>query len=515
MPDLSRRIVTGEELHQKIYKGIQEIYDMAAAAYGPKAGNALIEMPYGSPLISRDGVTNVEKVNPKDPIARATVDIIRQASRKNNKRVGDGTTAAVILSYHLYMAARKLIGAGYNRMEVSKMLQDASLKAIDAIDAMKKPVTKKLLEHVAIVSAGDGALGQMIADVVQEAGVDGGIMVEDFAGAGVYNELVEGFYFRKGFTNQNLLTDVSNLRSEHKDVDIFITDKSLRTTADIAPILEKVIVAGGKGSEMVIIGEVLEEALAILILNRQNVTTTVVDVPVQGAMRTLFLEDIACITGGKVFPAGASSSSFDVDMLGSADAVYVDEHSTTIVGVNGIREDVDTRIAELRKQLDEAESPATIEALKSRLEKLTGKIAKIMVGGASEVEQQEVKLRAEDAINAVQAAIKDGIVVGGGVALARVAPETFKEAYQAPFKQLVTNAGLNAEKALWTVLDAPTWHGYNLRRPTEKPVDLLKEGIVDPSLVIKEVIKNATSVVSQLITVDIGSVFNDRTQKYD
>lgn len=516
MSNLSRELITGEELHIKIQKGIQEIYDMAVSAYGPQAGNVLIELPYGSPIISRDGVTNVEKVNPEEPVAKAVVEIVRQASRKNNRKVGDGTTAAVILSYHLYKAARKLIGSGHNRMVVAKMLQDTATEVIAFIDEMKKPIKdKEMLDFVATVSAGDPALGKMIADVVKEVGIEGGIIVEDFAGSGVYSELVDGFYFRKGFTNQNLLTDISNLRSEHKDADILITDKPLRTTADIAPILEKIVATGGKGSELVIIGEVLDEALAVLILNRHNVITTVVDAPMAGAMRTLFLEDIAIVTGGKVFPAGAPSNTFDIKILGSAKTVIVDEHATTIIGGEGSGEDVELRIKELSKQLEEADHPSTIEALKSRLEKLTGKVAKIMVGGASEVEQGETKLRADDAVNAVQAALKDGIVPGGGVALALLAPEAFREAYEAPFKQLMTNAGLNAEKALWKVQEAPLWHGYNLRNITDEPVDLLKEGVVDPALVIKEVVRNATSVISQLITVETFSGYKDRAQKND
>lgn len=519
MSKASRDIVYGTELQQKIASGIEKIYLVAKAAYGPGAGNALLELPYGDPLVSRDGVTNVEKVFLEDAIENMAARTIVQASRKNNRKVGDGTTAVVILAYHLYQEAQKLIAAGHNRMEVARMLEQTAVEAIAQLDKIKKPATEKLVKYVSVVSSGDEAIGQMIADVISEVGIDGGVTVEDFAGVGIYNELVDGFYFRKGFTNVNLTNDPSNLESRHQDVDIFITEKKMNTTGDIAPILEKIISAGGKGKELVLVGECSEEVLSILLLNRMNgiVSVTPVDLPIFGAMRALALEDLALITGGRVYVPGSNASDFDISMLGGAQQVVINEFSTTIIGGDGAAEDVEKRTADLRQQLKEADSSITVDALKERLARLTGKIAIIRVGGATEVEQKEVKLRVEDAVCAVQAAIKDGIVPGGGVALARVETKNFVDSFSQPFMQLVENAGYNADRALWTVQETPTWHGYNLRKNISRyvPEDLLKAGVIDPASVVKEVVQNATSVVSKLITVSVGVTYADREQKHD
>lgn len=511
----TKQLIFEEDLQAGIARGIEQTYLVAKAAYGPLAGNALLELPYGDPLISRDGVTNVDKVFWEDAVENMAAQLVKQASKKNNKKVGDGTTAVVILAYHLYMEARKLIVGGFNRMAVARMLEETAAMVVAELDTMKKPVDSALLRHVAVVSAGDEAIGAMIADVVEAVGVDGGITIEEFEGRGIYNELVDGFYFRKGFTNINLITDPSNLESRHDDADILICEKPLKTQTDIGPILEKFIKNGGR--ELVIIGEASDEVLALLTLNRLkgNLTTTVIDVPVFGAMRSLFLEDIAVLTGGKVFLPGGNPDDFDLAMLGSAEHVIVNEYSTTIIGAEGAKEDTEARISELRGQLAGAESPITIEALRDRLSKLTGKIAIIRVGGALDVEKGEVKLRVQDAVSAVQAAIQDGIVPGGGVALARIATNNFTKAFQEPFKQLVDNAGENPEQYLWTMLEKSLWYGYDLKARNGKPCDLLKAGVIDPSSVIKEVVINATSVVSKLITASVGLVYADRNVKLD
>lgn len=515
MSKQTKVVVYGDVLRSRITEGVEAVYQVAKAAYGPGAGNAFIELPYGDPLVSRDGVTNVEKVYLEDAIANMAARTIVQASKKNNRKVGDGTTAVVILSYHLYKEAVKLIGSGHNPMEVSRLLEKTASDVIEQIDKLKKPVTDELLRHVAVVSAGNEALGHMIADVVQEVGIDGGITVEDFPGSGIYNELVDGFYWRKGFTNINLINDPSNLESRHQDVDILITEKKMATTADIAPILDKFIAAGGKGKELVLVGEVSDEVLGVFLLNRMRgtINVTVVDMPVFGAMRSLTLEDLALVTGGKAYGGG----DFGIDMLGTAKQVVINEYSTTVIGGDSTQEVVDARVAELHKQLDEAEAPTTVAALKERLARLTGKVGIIRVGGATEVEQGEVKLRVQDAICAVQAAIKDGIVPGGGVTLARTKSESFSEAFKQPFKTLVNNAGYDGDHATWLMLSGGDWFGYNLREDIGDylPVDLLEAGVIDPTSVVKETVQNAISVVSKLITLSVGIYYADREQKHD
>lgn len=516
MSKLSRKIHEEEQLQNKVASGVEKIYNVAEAAYGPKAGNVLIEMPYGDPLVSRDGVTNVEKVYLTDPIENAAAAIVKQASRKSNKKVGDGTTLVVILTRYLYKEARKLVASGYNQMEVAHMLKSTAADVVKQLNEMKQSVDDKLLINVATISAGDPAIGEMIADVIKEVGIDGGVTIEDFAGVGIYNEIVDGFYFRKGFTNVNLTKDPSNLESRHENVPILISEKRLTTQTDIAPILNEIV--KNNIHELVIVGEVGEEALGTLFVNRMKgiITTTVVDAPVFDAMRSLFMEDLATITGGKIFTSGANASDFNVDMLGYAGKVIVNESSTTILDGDGDSSKVRTRIDELRSQLSEAESEVTVEALKNRLSRLAGRVAIIRVGGATEVEQSEVKLRVQDAICAVQAAIKDGIVPGGGVALARVKPTAFAQAFTAPFKTLVGNSGNDsAGDVLSAVLRKDTWYGINLKSDSYKPVDLLKEGVVDPASVVKEAVQNAASVVAQLITLKSAITFADREQKND
>lgn len=516
-PKQTRTVVFGDELQNRISKGVEQIYQVAEAAYGPKAGTVVIEQPYGDPLVSRDGVTNVEKVVLKDPIENQAAAIIKQASKKSNKKVGDGTTAVVILAYYLYKEARKLITGGHNQMEVARKLRETALDAIKQIDKMKKPVDDKLLRHVANISAGDQAIGEMIADVIQEVGLDGGVTLEDFAGVGIYNEIVDGFYFRKGFTNINLVTDPTNLESRHSNVHILITEKKLTTATDVAPILEKIVSNGIR--ELVIVGDVGEEALGVLLLNRLKgiITTTVVDAPVFDSMRSLFLEDLAIVTDGRVLLPGANASDFELEWLGAAGKVIVNEFSTTILDGDGDTSKIHSRIDELHAQLSEAESEVTIEALRNRLSRLTGKVAIVRVGGATEAEQGEVKLRVQDAICAVQAAIKDGIVPGGGVTLARIKPVAFSEAFSAPFKTLLSNAGHNPEKAIGEALRRSTWYGFDLKVEDfdYKPIDLLKAGVVDPSSVMKEVVLNACSVVAQLVTLKSSIYFTHRDTKMD
>ena len=266
-----------------------------------------------------------------------------------------------------------------------------------------------------------------------------------------------------------------------------------------------------------IIGEVTDEALATLALNKVkgNINPTLVDVDVYGPMRTLFLEDIACITGGKLFPTGAKPSSFNVEMLGSAGKVVVNSYSTTIMEGEGHQEDVDTRVAELRTQLKEAESLVDKEEIRKRISALTGKVSIIRVGAPTEVDRGEVQLRVEDAIAATQSALRDGIVPGGGTCLARVATDEFKDAFQAPFQTLVDNAGFNPKEALFTMMSSDIeWGGYNLKKDF-KLVNLLEEGIIDPAEVVKEAVRNATSVVGTLITTTVGITFIDREQKAD
>lgn len=499
-----RDITYGDELNNKIFQGVEKIYLVAKAAYGPKAGNALIEATHGAPLLSRDGVTNVKKVFLTDAVEDMAAQVVKQASEKNNEKAGDGTSAVVILAYHLYKAARKLVSAGHNQMEVSRMIDEACTQVIAHIESIKRPVDGTLINDVATISAGDEALGELIAETIETVGVDGGVTVEDYPGIGIHNEIVDGFYFKRGFKDVRLINDYSGLRASYTNVAIFLVDNRISTVAEIAPIMETCI--GNNIKQLVIIGEVSDDALSVLILSKAKgvIDVTVVDPPVFGGGRTLFLEDIAVLTGGKLLVS--KPSDFDTKALGYAEKVIITEHSTTIIGADGADEDKEARIKEIREQLASEKNPNSLDFIRDRLAQLTGKIAVIRVGGSTEIEQQEAKLRVQDAVCAVQSAISGGIVPGGGVTLANVHGTAFDDAFREPFRQLLDNGGFNPDTYLAKITPESPWSGFNIRTLHDKidAVDLLEEGIIDPAEVIIEVVRNASSVVSRLITTSVA-----------
>jgi chaperonin GroEL len=522
MSKLARQIVAEDELQAKISKGIEKALQVAVVAYGPKAGNALIEQPYGDPLLSRDGVTNIRKLYLEDPVENMAVRAVVQAADQCNKITGDGTSAVTILTAHLYQEALKRVAGGHNRMEVARLLEETSYKVLKHIDQLSVPIIKsanqvdeQTLAKIARISSGSNAIGDMISDNIKAIGADNAMPVESFSGNGIFSEIVDGFYFKKGFTALALTNNPSNLESRHVDVPIFLSAKRLLTTSDIAPVLDKIVQAGI--TEVVIIGEVGPEALDVLAINHMKgiFNGIPVDVPVHDAARALFLDDLALTVGGRVYRQGSNPTDFTVDMLGYAKKVYITGSTTAIIGADGSKEDVEMRVTDLKDQLLTTNDATDMEALRERIGRLTGKAAVVHVGGATEIEQEETKLRVEDAICACQSAVKGGIVPGGGVTLATAPIEHFKTAFEAPFKHLTTNAGLNAERLLGKVQSAKKWKGYNLRSMTDNPVDMLKSGVVDPSLVIKEVVRNAVSVSSRLITSSVGLTFVDREVKND
>lgn len=491
-------IITDREvLQNKIQRASAQVYAVAKAGYGPKAGNVIIGFKTGSPLLSRDGITNIKRIKLADPIEDDIAKVIVEGSEKNNQKVGDGTTGVPILQHHLLQAARKLESKGVNPMEVSERLRQAEKKVLEYIDSVKKKTTEEDLVKVATVSAGDPELGNMIADVLQEVGVDGGVMIEQYEGLGVHNEIVDGFYFPRGYKDTALINDQSSNQSLHKDVAILVSNKVFNTEIDIAPVLNGIASAGYK--ELIIVGEVNNAALETLLMTRAKglLLAVPIDPPYTVGGRTLFLDDIALKTGATVY----DGVNFSVENhLGFASEVLVTEHSTTILEGDSEKELVKERIKSLREQLKEEEHPQSIQFIKERLARLTGKMAIIRVGGAIEFEREETKLRVQDAVCAVQSAMRDSILPGGGTVLARVSGTEFDEAFKQPFKVLFENAGLNAESYLARLEGSEVWQGFNLRNITEKPVDMYEEGVIEPSLVISEIVTNATALVRGLIT---------------
>lgn len=520
MPSLAtntRAVLFGEDAQVAIRKGVQLVYEVAKAAYGPRSGNVGIEAVYGDPITSHDGVFNLDHLHVSDPDVNMAIRILVQASRATNVHAGDGTTAAAVLAAALYTEASKLvIGGKETRMSVAKKLQNAAYQATSIIDEIKIPITDELLSSVAVISSSDEALGNLVADTVKEIGADGGVLVEDFGGSGVYNDIVDGFYFRKGFTTAALINDPTHLEARYKKVLVLVCEKELSTVSDVAPILNKLVQNGIH--DVVIVANVTDEALKVLVKAHidGNITACVVDSPDFGDLRTLFMDDIALYTGAKKLGHGSNAKDFNLDMLGEAQ-VKIDEHSSTFVNGDHTNEELKERIDELSTDLTQAQHPIEQEAIRTRLSRLSGKVAILRVGGNTDIERQEVKLRVEDAVAALQAAIKDGVVPGGGVTLARLSTKIlnldFKEAFEVPLKTLLENSGRNVEWGLHEVKNARDWQGYDLRSDDEKLIDLKKAGVVDPTLVIKEVVNNAASVAAELIKTTVLMPFDNRESK--
>lgn len=521
----TRKPILGDKAQDAIREGVDLAYEVAKAAFGPDSGNVGIEASYGAPISSHDGVFNLHHLHISDPAPNMAIEMLVQASRSTNVHVGDGTTGAALLAASVYReAAALVIGTKESRFSVARRIRAAAARAVEEIDKLKIDATPELLQNVAIISAADDAVGNLVSDTIQEVGADGGVIIENFGGAGIYNDIVDGFYFRRGFTDAATLTDPSNLESRFDKVFVLVCEKELSKVDDISTILDRCLDSNIK--QLVLIGNVNSEALAVAVKvhleylqsgGKNGMVCTVVDAPDYGGLRTLFMDDLALYVGGKVFGGGANTTDFDPQEFLGAARVVVNEFSTTILGGERDKKQqakLDARIAELSKELKVSTSPVEQEHVRVRLGRLSGKIAILRVGGNTELEQQEVKLHVEDAVAALQAAIKDGVVPGGGVTMARLPADIdFKGSFEQLFRALMENAGRNAEKALWHVQEAKEWMGYDLRNSDEKLVDLKKAGVVDPTMVIKEVISNGCSVAADLIKTTVLLPFDNREAK--
>lgn len=496
-----------EQRDSRIRQGVNAVYQVAKAAYGPKAGNVLIEQSWGDPKLSRDGVTNVQKVFLEDHVSNMAARVIVQASKKNNQTVGDGTTLAVILASHFYNEARKLVAAGFNRMEVARKIAQSAESAVEQIEKMSKSITDEELLNVAKVSCGDDGLGELIADTVSAVGSESGVIVEEHGGVGVYNEIIDGFYMRKGFNDFRLVEDFGAMKSDFTNAPVLLLGKTITEGKEMRVILDKIVAAGH--NKVLIMGDVLNEAMDVLVRRRVEgaAVPTLVSIPATAGMKTIALEDLAVLTGGTVYQDGQRAANFDISYLGAAERIIVEEFSTIIVGGGGEESAIKERLQDIESQLPNATSVITTNALKDRIARLRGKIGIIKVGAATEVDREELKLRVDDAVCALQAARRGGVVSGGGSSLARVIGTDFDSVFRMPFLELMDNAGDNGELKLGKLLESDEGFGYDLKDPTDTPINLLKKGVVDPTLVVTEAITNSASVASKLITVGATITF--------
>ena len=516
-----KRLVEEQETHDAILRGLRQAYILEKAGYGPRAGNVLLEQPYGDPEISRDGITNIRRFYLEDPIENMAVRSVFQASYQSNKNVGDGTTATILLAVLLYEEARKQIASGKNRMEVSRRLKEISYSVIDQLHKLAKPYSDKLLPQIAEISAGSKELGILLSTLFNELGINGQIVVEATGEDGVLGDVINGFWFPKGFVHVNLTNDPSNLVSKHNDIPILLSERPMKTTADIAPLLTKI---APKYHEIILIAEIGNEVADLLMLNHVKGIIDVIPVEPLGfeGKRSLFLDDLASVVGGVVYRS--SPEDFNLESLGFADKVLIEGKSTTIV-INQDSEDNDEqirnrkdRIAELKEQLNETSDIIDVDNLRERITRLEGKLGFIRVGAPTELERNELKLRVDDAISAIKSAPISGVLPGGAVALARVNAEEFSSAYQKLIVEQADNAGLNPQEVLFRVKQSADWKGINFKTADKdniKLIDMYKHGIIDPCKVIEEIVKNASSIASTLITVNASTSIINRDEKLE
>ena len=521
---MAKEIFYGEDARRKLQAGVDQLANTVKITLGPKGRNVLISKSFGSPLITNDGVTIAREIELADGVENMGAQVVKEVASKTNDVAGDGTTTATLLAQIIIKEGFKNVAAGANPMELKKGIQGAVEVAVDEIGKISKPVeSKEAIAQVAAVSAADPAIGDLIAEAMEKVGKDGVITVEESKSMGTSLDVVEGMQFDRGYLSAYMVSDTEKMVANVENPLILITDKKISNIQELIPLLEQVMKAGRK--LMIIAEDVEGEALATLVLNKLRGVVDVVAVkaPGYGERRKAMLEDIAILTGGTVISSelGYELKETTLDMLGSAASVKVDKENTVIVGGAGDKADVQARVANLKAQVEEATSDFDKEKLQERLAKLSGGVAVIKVGAATETELKEKKLRIEDALNATKAAVEEGIVSGGGVALVNTIPAVaayvdtlsgdvktgaaiIRRALEEPVRQIAENAGLEGSVVVAEVKKSAVGVGFNAA--TEEYVNMIEAGIVDPAKVTRSALQNAASASAMLLTTEAGIV---------
>lgn len=523
---MAKKVFYDDDARKRVLAGAEILYNAVKTTMGPKGRNVVISKSYGAPTVTHDGVTvakGVELADDDDETLgyKVGAELIKQAASKMNDVAGDGTTTVTVLTYHILNEANKLIAAGHNPMLLRKGLEAAAHDVIAKLDGLREDIQgkKNRVAEVATISAGDEEIGKLIAEVMEKVGAEGVVTVEEGQGLTLESEVVEGFTFDRGFVSPYMVTDTARMEAVYNKPAILVTDKKISSVQEFLPILEQLAQAGKK--DLVIIAEEVEgEALGTLILNRLKgvFNTVAVKAPAFGDRRKEILDDIATLTGATVISEerGSSFENVGLEVIGSARKVIVGKDSTTIIEGNGSAQDVQARVKQITAQVASATSEYDKEQLENRRAALSGKVAVIKVGGATETEIEEKKYRVDDAVAAVKAALSEGIVPGGGVTLVNLATTIattnsedpavaagamiLKNALEQPFRIILTNAGLNADEWLPQVKSGKAGHGINVNKP-EKLVDMKANGVVDPARVTKEALLNAVSIAGTSMTM--------------
>jgi len=522
---MAKKVFYDDDARRRVLGGAEILYNAVKTTMGPKGNNVVIGKSYGSPTVTHDGVTvakGVEIADADDETLgyKVGAELIKQAANKMNDVAGDGTTTVTVLTYHILNEANKLIAAGHNPMLLRKGLEGAALEVEKQLDGLAEDIqgNKKRVAEVGTISAGDAAIGDLIADVIDKVGKDGVVTVEEGRGLELESEVVEGFTFDRGYVSPYMVTDTSRMEAVYDKPAVVITDRKISSVQEFLPLLEKLAQAGKK--DLVLIAEDVEgEALGTLILNRLKgvFNTVAVKAPSFGDRRKDMLNDIAILTGAEVITEdrGMTFENVDLDVVGTARKVIVTKDETTIIEGAGSTAEVQARIKQIATQADAASSEYDKENLEKRRAALSGKVAVIKVGGATETEIEEKKYRVDDAVAAVKAALSEGIVPGGGVTLVNLAGAVSTDdaddsvsagrgllvkALEQPFRILLTNSGLNADEWLPQVRKAKAGQGVDVNSPS-KLVDLKAVGVVDPVAVTKQAVQNATSIAGTSMTM--------------
>lgn len=516
---MAKDISFSEEARRSLEKGVNALAEAVKITLGPKGRNVVLDKKFGSPTITNDGVTIAREIELEDPFENMGAQLVKEVATKTNDVAGDGTTTATLLAQAIIREGLKNVAAGANPMILKKGIEKAVAKAVDEVKKVAKPIeSKEAIAQVASISAADPEIGRLIAEAMETVGNDGVITVEESQGMGTTLDVVEGMQFDRGYISPYMITDTDKMEAVLDDPYILITDKKIGAIQDILPVLEKVVQSG---KQLFLIAEDVEgEALATLVVNKLRGTFTCVGVkaPGFGDRRKAMLQDIAVLTGGQVISeeVGLKLENATLDMLGRAAKVKVSKEETTIVEGRGNKEEIDARVAQIRKQLEDTTSEFDREKLQERLAKLSGGVAVIQVGAATETELKEKKHRIEDALAATRAAVEEGIVAGGGTALIDVLRNMgdvnsdivdemtginiIKKALEEPIKQIANNAGLEGSVVVEKVKESGKGIGFNALTGVYE--DMIDAGIVDPAKVTRSALQNASSIAAMLLTTE-------------
>lgn len=521
---MAKDLYYGEDARRKLQAGVDKLANTVKITLGPKGRNVLINKSFGSPLITNDGVTIAREIELEDAVENMGAQLVKEVATKTNDVAGDGTTTATLLAQIIIKEGFKNVAAGANHMVLKRGIQGAVETAVEKIATISKKVeTKESIAQVASVSAADENIGALIAEAMEKVGNDGVITVEEAKSLGTTLDVVEGMQFDRGYLSAYMVSDTEKMEAVMENPLILLTDKKISNIQELLPLLEQVVKMGRK---LLIVAEDVEgEALTTLVLNklRGTIDCVAVKAPGFGDRRKAMMEDIAVLTGGVVISeeVGYDLKEATLDMLGQAATVKVDKDSTVIVNGAGEKADITARINSIKKQIEETESEFDKEKLQERLAKLSGGVAVIKVGAATETELKERKLRIEDALNATKAAVEEGIVAGGGVALCsaidavskyvdtlegdeRTGAKIIERALEEPVRQIAENAGFEGSVVVAEVKKQKVGYGFNAA--TEEYVDMIEAGIVDPVKVTRSALQNAASASAMLLTTEAGIV---------